>query len=130
MVTCVEDFGKKSLNARHGESICSSVLFSAYDESIVKFEGLQGTAFLTSHSLVIHGLSDYIPVNLLTFYFYTRALLLSEGSRYIRYSEDLGVDAKRDYVTDRRKLLTVNVPNDAVLFIDGPLIGGNLRLMQ
>jgi hypothetical protein len=126
LVTCVEDFGKKSLDAKHGQNICNSVLVSAYDESINKFEGLQGTAFLTSHSLVIHGLSDYIPVSFLTFYFYTRALLLSQGSIYIRHSEEPDVDSKKDYIEDRKNLLSKNVPDNSVLFIDGPLIGGNL----
>ena len=109
-----------------GQTICNSVLVSAYDESIDKFEGLQGTAFLTSHSLVIHGLSDYIPVNLLHFIFYTRALSLSEGSIYIRHSEEPDIDSKRDYIEDRKKLLIKNVPDNSILFIDGPLIGGNL----
>ena len=104
----------------------NSALICAYDESVQKFEGLQGTAFLTSHSMVIHGLYDYIPVNLITFYFYTRSLSISQGSSYIRYSEEPEVDSNRDYIIDRRKLLTDNVPENAVVFVDGPLIGGNM----
>ena len=71
LISCVEDFGKFDLDANKGEQVSNSTLICAYDESVEKFEGLQGTAFLTSHSMVIHGLYDYIPVNLLTFYFYT-----------------------------------------------------------
>jgi hypothetical protein len=126
LVKCVENFNKVPLDAHKGEEICNSALISAYDESIEKFEGLQGTAFLTSHSMVVHGINDYIPVNLLTFYFYTRSLPLSNGSGYIRYSEEPDTDSKRDYIADRRKLLTDNIPENSILFLDGPLIGGNM----
>ena len=40
----------------------------AYDESINKFSALEGTAYLTSHSLVIHNKNDYLPLNLIEFY--------------------------------------------------------------
>jgi len=126
LISYVEDFGKFKLDSKKGESLSKSLLICAYDESINKFEGLQGTAFLTSHSLIIHGLEDYIPVNLLTFYFYTRSLLLSQGSNYIKYSEEPEADSNRDYILDRKRLVVENVPENSVIFIDGPLIGGNM----
>lgn len=126
LVSCVEDLGKFSLDGKGGEEFYRSVLVCAYDESVNKFEGLEGTAYLTSHSLIVHGLTDYIPVNLLTFYFYTRSLVLSGDSKNIKYSEDPESDSKRDYINDRRGLLVDNVPENSVVFIDGPLIGGNM----
>ena len=91
-----------------------------------KFEGLEGTAYLTSHSMIIHGETDFIPVSFLTFYFYTRSTVLSEGSGYIKYSEDVETDSKRDYITDRELLLGANVPENSIIFIDGPLIGSQM----
>jgi len=126
LVSCVEDFGKFQLNSEKGEITCSSVLVCAYDESVNKFEGLEGTAYLTSHSLIIHGLYDYVPVCLLTFYFYTRSVSLSENSNQIKYSQEPDVDSKKDYINDRKKLLNENVPENSILLIDGPIIGGNL----
>jgi hypothetical protein len=126
LVSCIEDFGKFNLDAKKGQNLSNSLLIAAYDESINKFEGLQGTAFLTSHSMIIHGLSDYIPVNLLTFYFYTRSRVLSHGSSHIKYSEEPEADSNRDYIADRKKLLTENLPDNSIVFIDGPLIGGNM----
>jgi len=123
LITDVEDFGKYKLNPRKGEEICKSVLICAYDESVNKFEGLEGTAYLTSHSLIIHGEDDFIPVDLLTFYFYTRSSLLSKDSSNIKYSEETEVDSKRDYILDRQRLLSKNVPDNSILFIDGPLVG-------
>jgi hypothetical protein len=126
LISSVEDFGKIKLDCNEGERLFNSALVCAYDESVDKFEGLQGTAYLTSHSMIIHGANDYIPVSLLTFYFYTRSSLLSRDSKYIKYSEEPEADSNRDYIVDRRKLLTENVPENSIIFIDGPLIGGNL----
>lgn len=126
LVSCVEEFGKFGLDSKRGEEVCNSTLICAYDESVNKFEGLEGTAYLTSHSMIIHGLSDFIPVSLLTFYFYTRSLVLSQDSKYIKHSDETEADSKRDYIMDRMKLLSENVPENSVIFIDGPLIGGNM----
>lgn len=98
----------------------------AYDESVNKFEGLEGTAYLTSHSMVIHGTDDFIPVSLLTFYFYTRSSVLSKDSSYIKHTEEIETDSKLDYIQDREHLLGENVPENSVIFIDGPLIGSQM----
>jgi hypothetical protein len=126
LVSNVEDFGKVKVDAKKGEAMGNSAIICAYDESVNKFEGLQGTAYLTSHSLIYHGLYDFIPVNLLTFYFYTRSSILSQDSKFIKFSEEPEADSNRDYINDREKLLTENVPDNSVIFIDGPLIGGNM----
>ncbi len=126
LVATIDKMGKYPLDQKNGQDFCNKVPLCAYDESVNKFEGLEGTAFLTSHSMIIHGENDFIPVSLLTFYFYTRSMTLSEGSDYIKYSEDLETDSKRDYITDRELLLGTNVPENSVIFIDGPLIGSQM----
>lgn len=126
LVSDVEALGKFKLNCKNGQGVCNNLLICAYDESINKFGGLQGTGFLTSHSMIVHGQKDYIPANLLTFYFYTRSSALTEGSEYIKFSDDFEADSKKDYVADRNKLLVENAPQNSVLFIDGPLIGGQM----
>lgn len=126
LVSGIEEPGKFELDCRKGQKFCDQNKICAYDESINKFEGLEGTGFLTSHSMIIHGDMDYIPINLLTFYFYTRSLYLTKNSKYIKFSNDFEVDSKRDYVSDREKLLVENVPEDCTIFIDGPLIGGQM----
>lgn len=126
LVAGVEEFGKIQLDEEIGQDFCNNIPICAYDESVNKFEGLEGTAYLTSHSMIIHGQSDFIPVNLLTFHFYTRSSVLSQGQKFIKYSEDIEVDSKKDYITDREKLLIENVPEKSVIFIDGPLIGSQM----
>ena len=102
------------------KSIC------AYDESIDKFESLEGTAFITSHSIVLLGEKDFIPSNLLSFNFYTKAKILLDNTSYIKYSDDPELSSKRDYIEDRQKFLLNNIPNKSLLLIDGPLVGGQM----
>lgn len=126
LMSKVEEIGRFQLDPRKGREFCSKTPVCAYDESINRFEGLEGTAYLTSHSLIVHGSSDFIPVNLLSFHFYTRSRVLSHDSEHIKYSEDPETDSKRDYILDRKALLVENVPENSVVFIDGPLIGGQM----
>lgn len=126
LVSGIEEPGKFKLDCRNGQKICDQNTICAYDESIKKFEALEGSGFLTSHSMIIHGRTDYIPINLLTFYFYTRSSYLTNNSKYIKFSNDFEVDSKRDYVSDRKELLVENIPENCIIFIDGPLIGGQM----
>lgn len=122
-ISIIGELEKTKLDPARGQTYCSQSLICAYDESINKFQGLEGTGYLTSHSLILHGQEDFIPMNLLTFYFYTRSLALSYNSQNIKHSEDSDADSKRDYVKDRKEFLTCNVPEESLVFVDGPLIG-------
>lgn len=127
LVTNVEKIGAYRLNEKHGEVLASKdTLISAYDESINKFASLEGVAYLTSHSLILHQSDDYIPSAFLTFYFYTRSRVYTELSNYIKYSDDIESDSKIDYVIDRNKFIVDNTPRNSIIFIDGPLIGGQM----
>jgi len=119
----IETKFKYKLNSKVGQKYNdSNILICAYDESVHKFTGLEGIAYFTSHSLVILK-DDYIPLNLITFYFYTRSKSICDKSRYVKYSDDPESDFKRDYVNDRNTFLLDNVPENSILLIDGPLIG-------
>lgn len=122
----VESEYKYKLNEKKGQSAYEKFIVSAYDESIDRFIGLEGTAYLTSHSLIVHGINDYIPLNLLTFYYYTRSNLICDNSKYIKYADDPEIAYKKDYIEDRLPFLVDNTPKDTILFIDGPLIGGQM----
>jgi len=127
LISKIEDIKSYSLSPKKGEKLArSNIPLCAYDESINKFSGLEGTAFLTSHSLIVHHKNDYLPLNLLTFYFYTRAESFSKNSPLIKYSQDPETDSKKDYVNDRHKFIVDNTPNNSILFVDGPLIGGEI----
>ena len=116
---------KYQLNANEGNKLLiDHATVVAYDESIDRFEALEGTAYLTSHAIVLHGSNDFIPSVFLTFNFYTRSDLILNNSRYIKRSEDPERSRKDDYIVDRSEFLLQRVPPNSLLLIDGPLIGG------
>lgn len=127
LVTSVGSIEKIPLNAQHGsEQVRTGMPVTAYDESLGKFVSLEGTGYSTSHSLVLLAPACYVPVNYLTFYFYTRSEELVKRSKHIRLSEDPEMDSKKDYIRDRIRFLEKTVPENSVLLIDGPLIGGDV----
>ena len=126
LVTNIGEIKQHKLNAENGgELINSKATIAAYDESINKYSTLQGEAFLTSHSMIILGEHDYIPMNLLTLYFYTRAKAIIKDSCKIRYSDSPQVMSQIDFINDKLDFLVNYVPDNSILFIDGPLIGGD-----
>jgi len=95
----------------------------AYDESIQKFNKLQGTLAITSHSLVAIEKDDYDYSCQLTMYLLSHAKKYNDINIAI-VSDDPEVDFKRRYLKDRHEFLVSRVPNHSILFVDGPFIGG------
>lgn len=127
LVIPVGSIQTNELDPQRGSRLAQMGLpITAYDESIAKFVSLEGTAYATSHSLILLGPDSYVPVDYLTFYFYTRSEELVKRSKYIRLSDDPEMDSKRDYIRDRIRFLERMVPDNSILLIDGPLIGGDV----
>jgi len=100
-------------------------MIGAYDESFFQYDSLEGNLFLTSHSFVILTEYDWVPINLLTTYFVTSSFTISEKNNLLEYSKEPSVLLSKKYSADRKIFLTDNVQKGCILFIDGPLIGGN-----
>ena len=127
LVSTAEDIKSHKLDAKNGEKLAhDDIRMCAYDESVNKFDGLEGAGYLTSHSLIVHHKDDYLPSNLLTFYFYTRASTYTDDSCHIIHSQNPEADNSKNYVKDRTKFILDNIPNNSIIFIDGPLIGGQV----
>ena len=140
VLSSVEEIESGKLDPKNGEKISRQIQLMGYDESIVKFSALEGVGYFTSHSLVLHAEHDYVPSNFITFNFYTKSNDLLAQSDYFRPGEVEGgnipkEDAegesfeaayKADYANDRTRFLTDRVPENSVLLIDGPLIGGQI----
>lgn len=125
VIKVLDDGKHQQLDAEKGSKIAHGGYgISAYDESFNNYFSLAGSGLLTSHSLLIHGESDYISSNNLTFYFYTRSDDISKQSKYIKKSVDTDNDSRRDYAEDRANFILDATPDNSILFIDGPLIGG------
>lgn len=138
-LSLIEDFSSINLDPKNGEYYCNTVKLLGYDESFIRYPALEGVGFFTSHSLVLHDVTDYIPSNFITLYFYTRSNLLLKKSDYFKKCDDIPPESdeesksesfevafKQDYATDRHDFLIERVPENSLLFIDGPLIGGQI----
>lgn len=136
-LTLVEDFGVNNLDALEGTKLFSKSNIFGYDESIEIFKALEGSAYLTCHSLILIADEDYLASTCLSFNFYTRSELLinknaaisdarkAEGytSEFMDENSQIESAFKADYAKDRNKFILKNIPDNSILFIDGPLIG-------
>jgi hypothetical protein len=126
IVDVIENIDRYDLNPKNGNELSKTIGFSGYDESKYKFLTLEGIAHVTTHSLVTYVQKDLYPVSKLTFYFYTRSKKIINTSDYIKYSEDPESDSNRDYAEDRSAFIETFALSNTILFIDGPIIGGNI----
>ena len=125
-VTALEPIEAFSVGASEGMDMSREYTLCAYDESWLRFDALEGTAYFTTHALVLVAESDYVPIVLATFYFYTRSKAMTERSHFIKYSDAIDIDFKRDYLRDKVAFLDTHVPGKCLLLVDGPLISGDL----
>ncbi len=126
LVVPEKEISKRELNPSNAFHLINNLSILGYDESICNFNSLEGSAYFTSHSLVLLGKEDYIPINYLTFYFYTRSKEIEEKSKYIKFSTDPVMSSKKDYIKDKIAFLEQATPKQSLLLIDGPLIGGDV----
>ena len=122
----IDSIGKIKLDPKNGCEFSKNTILGGYDESKLKFETLEGTINITSHTLIEIANGEYYPVSYLTVHFYSRSKDLIEKSEYIRYSENPEIDSALDYAMDRNHFMMHYALDQSVLFIDGPLIGGNV----
>ena len=118
---------KVRLDPINGKRLYSTVRpILAYDESILTYEALEGIAVMTAHSLIELEESDYSPMMKVTLRFYSRAKKLSENKSALVYAVDPSAESKRDYARDRNSFILDMVKGNSVVFIDGPLLGGQM----
>jgi hypothetical protein len=124
----LEEMRGYPLDAKLGQDVAHNpeTSVAAYDESINKFSALEGTAFFTSHSLIKMEAHSYSPLNLLTMYFYTRSVELHRLAPSLRFSDSTDIDSQKDYLKDKIDFILSTVPENSILFIDGPIIAGDV----
>lgn len=130
LVTNVEEIKPYQLDVKNGiDFFNSNYRFSAYDESINKVDTIEGSAFATCHSFISLTTKDYLPACQLTLYYYTRALEITKRFFKIKYSDNPDSSSKKDYYHDKIDFLKECTPSNTILFIDGPLVGGDYHEM-
>jgi len=122
----IEELAANKLDAKQGHKISREYDFTGYDESKLNYMSLEGDAAFTAHSLVISSKEDYVPVNYLSFYFYTRSENLKKQHPLLSHTPDMSSQSNLDYVEDRSLFLGQWSLDGSISFIDGPLIGGNM----
>lgn len=137
----VEETNIINLNKYMGRELVNKYRIFGYDESIDKFQALEGSGYLTCHSLIMIDEDDYLASTCLSFNFYTRSELLLEKNSSIRDARNYGeyksdsmdennhIEAafKADYANERSKFILQNISENSVLYIDGPLIGKQMN---
>lgn len=122
----LEDEDKHKFDAEKGIDFLQGKNLFAYDESVNKYKALEGSAFLTCHSLVQMTEKSYKPIPHLTVDFYTESEDIANASEFIHEpdrNEDIGSKSKKESVKDRNKVILENTKENSIVFIDGPLVG-------
>ncbi len=102
-------------------------ILSAYDESILEINSLEGKLRCIAHSCVIQDLKEYNPSGFITLKFFTKSEMISlktnEYSDIIK-SDDITKEMLDHYISERSMFLTESAPINSYIFIDGPLFSG------
>ena len=109
------------------ENLKPSEILSAYDESILELNSLEGKVRCISHSAVIQNKNEYEPAAYVTLKFFTKSKLITgkttEFSDIIR-SDDIAADLSKEYVKEREYFLSQAAPPNSLIFIDGSMFSG------
>lgn len=102
-------------------------ILSAYDESILELNSLEGKVRCIAHSAVLQNKKEYIPAAYVTLKFYTKSNLISAKSTEfsdIIISNDINTELTKEYVKEREYFLSKAAPSNSLMFIDGPMFSG------
>jgi hypothetical protein len=102
-------------------------IISAYDESILEINSLEGKVRCIAHSCVIQDLKEYNPAGYITLKFFTKSSLISHrSSQYsdIIISNDIAKDMLEHYINERSDFLSEAAPSNSYILIDGALFSG------
>ena len=121
------------MDLKNGEKCAQNNVICAYDESIRKYQCLQGSVYYSSHAATIMAPEQpfYLPVTKLSLGFYTRSSSISEEFE-LDLSEDAETDFTKKMVAEKIEFLNDSrlVPNNSILLIDGPLIAGDWYVLM
>lgn len=118
---------KLTLDPAVGPKILEGLTTCAYDESLVRISALEGSGFFISHSLVLISSEQYLPLTYLTFDFFTKSKTIADGNNSLTFTKDPPeIASKNKYIKDRKMMLNQYTPDNSILLVDGPLIGGQI----
>ena len=109
------------------ENLVAPDLLSAYDESILELNSLEGKVRCIAHSFVIQINNEYVPAGYVSLKFFTKSNLISAKATDLSdiiKSNDIAKSITDEYIKERKYFLSKAAPNDSLMFIDGPMFSG------
>jgi hypothetical protein len=119
--------GYESISKVNVENLKPPKILSAYDESILELNSLEGKVRCIAHSAVVQTEEEFIPAGYVTLKFYTKSNLITAKSTEfsdIIISNDINSEQTKEYVKEREYFLSISAPNNSLMFIDGPMFSG------
>tara|TARA_B110000208_G_C11738461_1_gene418998 strand:- start:528 stop:1535 length:1008 start_codon:yes stop_codon:yes gene_type:complete len=119
--------GYESISKVNVENLKPPKILSAYDESILELNSLEGKVRCIAHSAVMQTEEEFIPAGYVTLKFYTKSNLITAKSTEfsdIIISNDINSEQTKEYVKEREYFLSKAAPNNSLMFIDGPMFSG------
>jgi len=117
----------KSLDPKKGHSLINKYNIGGFDESYAEFSAIEGSIYNTAYSYVHLTDEDWRSYNWLSNHFISRSKLITEQSDKLQYHQDPNSFFKEIYAKERSSFLVDNIPEDTLLFFDGPLLGGQIN---
>ena len=119
--------GYENITKINKDNLKPPKVLSAYDESILELNSLEGKIRCIAHSAVVQTEEDYIPAGYVTLKFFTKSNLISakatEFSDIIR-SDDIAKALTKEYIKEREYFLSKAAASNCLMFIDGPMFSG------
>jgi hypothetical protein len=103
-VTALEEVSAYPVDASSGHQFAREYTLCAYDESWLRFDALEGTAYFTTHALALVRETDYVPVVLATFYFYTRSQTMTAQSKFVGGQAIMSLRVRRNVSHESRRV--------------------------
>ena len=100
---------------------------TAYDESILELNSLQGKVRCIAHCVLIQTKEEYVPAGFVSLKFYTRSELIggvSTDVAEIIVTPDINHSMLTEYHNERTYFFENVIAGDSLVFIDGPMFSG------
>ena len=119
--------GYEKVSSINENNLIPPKLLSAYDESILELNSLEGKVRCIAHSAVIKKKKEYFPSGYVTLKFFTKSGLIEANNTEfadIIKSNDINSAQTKEYVEERKYFLEKAAPEESLMFIDGPMFSG------
>lgn len=102
-------------------------ILSAYDESILELNSLEGKVRCISHCCVIQANEEYTPAAYISLKFYTKSNII--GAKATDFADIIRNDnlpkvINDEYIKERKYFLSQAAPSNSLMFIDGSMFSG------